>query len=223
MTRYLGVRRLTAGLVVALVTVSPAKADTINVMGGTSANSLGDVTGTVSYSANTLTITLTNTSPLGNGPGTITAIVFNIASMDNTASASLSSFSSPSTPSDNWGDASNSTLQDGMFGPFEAGAELTTSPPTGIAIGDTITWVFTISASDRNSLSAADFVFNDAPNGAGMIIRFQSFDEPATAGSDFVTVVPLPAALPMGLAGLAGLALVRHRSRSARGKKPAMA
>lgn len=97
----------------------------------------------------------------------------------------------------------------------------------GIEPGEIATFTWTVidkDDGDASNFSVLDFLNPELNDGKPyfMGVRFKELGDDGE-GSEQLVLIPLPAALPMGLAGLAGLALVRHRSRSARGKKPATA
>lgn len=169
------------------------------------------LSGSIEYnfiSGNTgqVVFTLTNTSTASLG-GCLTGFVFNIDSMDGSASASLT----------NAGDAD--FLDTGVeaanpFGTFDAGAALGANwsgggnPNRGLAIGSMASFTFSVMASDAAALSAMSFT--------EMALRFRGF---ANGGSDkllieepALNVVPLPtAALAGGL--MLGLGLGARRLR----------
>lgn len=172
-----------------------------------STENLGSFVGSVTYVAQTsttglLTISLTNTSPTGNG-GRITGFVFNIDSADTAASATLATASHPFL---------NTGSEDGSpFGTFEAGAALGAnwsgggSPNPGIAVNATGNFTFNVIASDAASLAAGSFLSDGEP---GFVVRFRGF---ADGGSDKSPAVPAPglAALLTGI----GTVFVRNRRR----------
>lgn len=230
-TRFLGrpVRRFVqivpAIAAAAFVTGAVEGASILNIASdnANSAEGLGSFTGTIQYTTDspfsttgTLMISLTNTSDASNG-GYITGFLFNIASQDNNASATLSNTPEPTHAFQN---CSGNGLNGQPFGnPFDAGAALGGmylgggNPNGGIAVGATGTFYFTVSASDAGILTAESFV-----TGGGyafdFIVRFRGFEN---GGSDKVpvnyTVVPLPAPVAMGLAGIAGVGLCSRSIR----------
>ncbi len=96
----------------------------------------------------------------------------------------------------------------------------------GIEVGEEATFSWTVTSASASGLSVSnflDFDLNDPDNPGGqfaMALKFKGLG-PEDLSDTFV-LIPLPAALPMGLVGLAGVAALRYRSRSARRKKPAM-
>jgi hypothetical protein len=181
-------------------------ADLINIQSNPAASTegLGTFTGSIDYTAatSTLTVSLTNTSPLANG-GFITGFVFNIDSVDAGASATLQA--GATHPFADTGRESASP-----FGNYEAGAALGGdwtgggSPNSGIAVGATGIFTFLVSASDSLALSASDFISAQGPDTWDFVVRFRGFVD---GGSDKVpgTVVPAPSGLALLLLGLAGV------------------
>ncbi len=153
----------------------------------------------------TMTLALTNESAVG---GFITALVFNVASSDAALDVELVSASN-----------GNFSLLTGANagpygGPYDAGATIGGgflgggSPAGGIAVGDTATFVFSVTASDVASLSAMSFL--DGPAAFNFLVRIRGLDD---GGSDMVpgTLVPAPGALALvGVACLIG----RRRRRA---------
>ncbi len=175
--------------------------------GASSTSMLGAFAGSMSYTsstatAGTLTINITNTTPASTG-GFITGLVFNIPGQGGSAtltSASKSSFL-------------NTGSESGQpFGTFEAGAAIGASflgggsPTSGIAVGQTGTFVFAVTSSIAGSILAADFI-NPSGNKPNFVVRFRGME---CDGSDKVPgQVPAPAAA--GLLALGGLISARRR------------
>lgn len=158
-----------------------------------------------------LSVTLTNTSDPDNG-GFITGFVFNIASADDDASATLISGSHP------FENLTDGGLNAQPFGdPFDAGAALGGnflgggSPTEGIAVGDTGIFDFDVMAFDAANLTALSFLSN-GPYEFNFIVRFKGFEN---GGSDKVpaTIIPLPPALALGGLGLLGAMFGARRVR----------
>jgi hypothetical protein len=187
---------------------SVASADIINIAG-----SVGDSTegtgatfsGTVDYTFNggssgTVIISLTNDTPPIVG-GFLTGFVFNIDSGDAGASAVLTAASNA-----NFLDTGNESAP--PFGSFLAGAALGGnwtgggSPNGGMAVGDSDSYTFAVTASDAGSLSAIDFI--NGPNEFDFVVRFRGLEN---GGSD---KVPVPAPASAAILGL-GLACSRRR------------
>lgn len=175
-----------------------------------STEGLGAFTGSMNYSyvsgnTGTLVISLTNTSAPANG-GKLTGFVFNINSLDAGASASLNA--GASHPFSNLFNESAAP-----FGTYRAGAALGGSflgggsPNSGIAIGATGTFTFTITASDASSLTASSFF--STPANFAFIARFKGFLD---GGSDKVPGLNIPAPGALALVG-AGALVARRRRR----------
>jgi len=191
---------------------------------------LGSFTGTFDYtgsdeSGGTVDISLTNTSPAGNG-GFITAFVFNLP-----AGASLTSSVFSSSDGD-FGQLGASTFSNNVngapFGRFDIGASTGSSfegggsPSPGIGVGGSATFTFILSGTGLGSLTAADFLGSvSVPPGAGagvqgFVVRFRGFED---GGSDKVvgtgdTPVPEPGTAILLALGVASLLTSRFRSRT---------
>lgn len=212
-------RRRTPAFMLALCALGlgpdAASADIVSFLGNSAASTsnLGLLSGSLEYVSITgttgkVTITLTNTTP-GSIGGYITGLVFNVpgsgsASLFSTTNANFLDTGSESAP---------------PFGTFDAGAALGAnwtgggSPNGGIAVGQTATLVFNVTASNAASLTAADFL--GSANSVEMVVRFRGL---ANGGSDKVPVIPdipeVPAPATAALAGLGALALASRRRRT---------
>ncbi|MBX3380164.1 MAG: hypothetical protein KF805_08705 [Phycisphaeraceae bacterium] len=203
------VTTIAAGVAVGICSTSQAALISIGGLSSSSTEHLGLFTGSLNYTFQSgttglLQVTLTNTSPVAGG-GFLTGFVFNIASADSQASATLTS-------------ASNSAFKNAPsqnaapFGTFKAGAALGAnwsgggSPNGGIAVGSTANFTFTVSASDASALTSSSFAA--ASGGDDFAVRFKGF---ANGGSDKVLGAMVPA--PGGAAALAfaGLLVARRR------------
>jgi hypothetical protein len=183
-----------------------------------STSQLGHFLGQLEYGFNmqlnswTLLVTLMNTSPPANG-GFLTGFIFNINSTDSNASATLHSGTHPFVNAPNQGGQP-------IGGTYDAGAVLGGSfqggggnPNQGIAVGQTGSFLFTVSASDAPNLSALSFI--TGPETYNFLVRFRSFNH--GHGSDKVAAqqtdgpgVPGPAGLMVLAIGAIG---VRRRTR----------
>ena len=163
--------------------------------------------GTLNYNFNggtsgTLVISLTNTTPVSVG-GYLTAFVFNVNSADAGASIALSS----ATDTDFLDAAGSSAVPFG--GSYRAGAGLSGTwlgggaPQPGIAIGNTETFTFNVTATDAASLTEGSFL--EGPYAFDFVVRFRGLNN---GGSD---KVPTPTPGPVALAGIAGLVATRRR------------
>lgn len=215
-------RQIISTCAIALIAGS-ASADTVAIFGDASSsieNTGAKFTGSVGYdfvsgNTGTLTVSLTNTTPESVG-GFLTGFAFDIASIDASASATL--FSATNTNFLNTGEEDASP-----FGTFDAGAALRANwsgggnpnfgipAILGVEAGTTETFIFTVSASDASTLSAASFL---GDSGNWFAVRFRGLND---GGSDklLVNVVPLPTSALAGL-GMLGLGLGIRTARRRR-------
>jgi len=208
---------MVAATVLSMVCADAARADIILIQSnsGASTEGLGTFTGSIDYAFDAidgdgrLIITLTNTSPAGNG-GFLTGFVFNINSVDANASATLVS-GSPVT-------LINAPNQNGApFGnPYDGGAALGGNfldggnPSAGIAVGATGTFEFEVNACDASTLTASSFL--SGPFEYDFLVRFRGF---ADGGSDKVPAekaIPGPSAILMACIGIL---MIGRRRRTA--------
>jgi hypothetical protein len=225
---------LTAAATLFVAAAAPARSafgGTVFIASNTDASTegLGAFTGSISYDdVSTLTIKLTNTTPVGSG--FITGFVFNIA---GDALATLSPNPTGSFSDLRTSGASN-PLEANPFGTFEAGAGLGSngnlkflgggSPNDGIAVGSEQTFTFNVTGTDATSLRVIDFLSEmssgNQNNEASFVVRFRGID--ARAGSDKVpatAAVPLPPAAWSGILtlGFAGFTALKRRGLMPRG------
>jgi MYXO-CTERM domain-containing protein len=188
-----------------LADVLPIQADMDN-----SSSFLGDYTGTLDYTgagtSGTLLVSLTNTTDLLNG-GYLTAFIFNFVSSDPLASVILASSTDP-----DFSDAAGSS--GAPFGdPFDAGAGLggtflgSGSPAQGLAIGQSATFTFNVTATDAGSLTASSFM--SGPYQFNFLVRFRGFEN---GGSDKVPGQTVPGPGALALLALGGLIGSRRRN-----------
>lgn len=160
---------------------------------------------------------MTNTSPAVSG-GFITAFVLN-----NPSNLITSVTLSTATGVDTLLGLGNNNVAAAPFGEFDFGAaagnifEDSGSPNEGVGVGVTGTWIFTFAGSNLNTLTTQSFL-NELSGGTGiaggpqfMVVRFRGFND---GGSDAVPAVPVPAAVPLFLSGLAAVAFLARRKAS---------
>src|SRR6185436_6508453 len=130
----------------------------------------------------TLVVSLANTTDPASLGGYITGFAFNFHSTDPSASLNL--------VAEDFHFAELADVSCPPFGVFDAGAALGGSwvgggnPTRGIPVGASGTFTFDVSASDAQSLGAADFISSDPGRSAfAFVVRFRGF---ANGGSDKV-------------------------------------
>lgn len=204
-----------------LALITPSLADSLEILGdvGSADQGLAQFSGALIYEANPfttvglLTVELTNVSPQTSGQY-LTGFLFNIASSDPDAEATLLGDPPPTHP---FQQCTGAGLNGSPFGnPYDAGAALDgdfqgiEGPERGIAIGDTGVFAFEVNASDAGDLSAIDFV-EGGPYDFDFVVRFTSIN----GNFDKVPAmpVPLPAPVVMGGIGLAGVIFGARRIR----------
>lgn len=186
----------------ALATGTVATADMIDIAGnvdGSAEMTGATFFGTLDYTfgggdMGTLVVSLTNDTPDDVG-GFLTGFLFNIASADDSASATLSATTDP--------DFLNTGAQDGNpFGSFDAGAALGANwqgggnPSDGLGLAMSGMFTFDVVASDADILTASSFLGFD---GDEFVVRFRGLND---GGSDKVPV-PAPATGALLLGALA--------------------
>lgn len=153
-----------------------------------------------------LTINITNDTPGAVG-GYMTALVFNIASADESATAEMQS-------------TTLSAFRDAQFvnaspfgSSFRGGAAIggnwnhSGATTTGLTPGNSASFTFLINASDAASLN--DMSFTDGEYERNFIVRFRKMANENSDKVPAMTAVPTPGAL--ALMGLGGLAAIRRR------------
>ncbi len=183
---------LSLALVASLGIAGSVLADSVDIesLGEASTEQLGSFAGSLDYSPNgdgtgTLVVSLTNTSPAGNG-GFITGFLFNVDCDDPHIAITLEPGSShPFTFASGSGEPFGSAFMAGaaLGGSFLGGG----NPNAGIAVGATGTFTFKVVTEQADDLGAADFVAG--PYEHNFVVRFRGFED---GGSDKV-----PAALPL--------------------------
>jgi len=202
------VSRLRVALPVAVALAGvPAASGALVFSNGPSEAGLGSFTGEMSFVATDatsglLTVTLTNTSPTAN-EGWLTAFAFNVVDGGSVAY---------STGPSGWAGIVNASGS--PFGMFDHGASTSASwegggsPSAGIAIGQTASATFLVTASAPVLAGLTDESFFDDSNGYAFVARFRGF---ADGNSDKVVgVVPGPGALALAAIGAIG---ARRRRR----------
>jgi len=205
------IRSIVLAAAVSASAISAANADLINIGSevGSSEHSLGQFTGTLNYvpggaNSATITISLTNTSPLANG-GFLTALA-----LWHTGNAGLNTVSFVSSSDANFGGLAG-PVNGAPHGSYAAGASTGGgwtgggSPSAGLAIGESATFTFNLSGTGVGLLSAATFI-NQNNDHWDLVIRFRGFEN---GGSDKVPANPTPGAA--ALLAIGGLAASRRR------------
>ena len=195
-----------------------AKADPITLNLSTHSSDLTDpalllASFTFTVTGNTLTIDVTNGTS-GANEFDISAIYFNFSG--NVTNLLFTGLSGPLADMTAWGlstPAANNPING--FGSFDASVvDGQGAMGNAIAPGDTFTFTFSFSGS---GLSEADFVAETTDVGAFIAAKFVSGPpdpkDSSMEDSAFGALIPLPPALPMGIAGLIGVAFLRRRTQ----------
>lgn len=185
---------------------------------------LGQYSGSMSWShvsgnTATLTVSLTNLASTAAG-GKLTGFVF------GTPSVAGLTYKLTTVPANNsaWKIAVGRGAAAQPFGNYQMGAALGGdwngggSPNAGIGVGQTGTWVFTITGGESTLATLAASNFWHATNEFGFVARFKGFND---GGSDKtpgqisppeeLTVVPVPAPVLFAGVGLIAGVVVRRR------------
>lgn len=236
-------RRLCAAVLAAVAAAAPGSAraafvpdSTVNIVSGTPVYGAGAFTGSVAVdnidpTHATVRITLTNTSSANEY---ITALGFSLPGTLGSGTALAAS------PGAAWQLLGNSTFSNGSmfdtgyFGAFDVGASIGstwhtpagTNPASGIAVGQTGTFDFTLVGAGANVTASALLTYLSTNNSPGIGVRFRNPGDVASAltggvnGGKVLAVlgasppppngVPAPPALLLGLVGFGGMALTRR-------------
>lgn len=153
-----------------------------------------------------LTINVTNDTPSHLG-GYMTALVFNVASADENATAVMQSSTLSAFRDAQYVNAS-------PFGTsFRGGAAIggnwnhSGATSTGLTPGNTATFTFLITAADAASLD--DMSFTDGEYERNFVVRFRKMTNENSDKVPAMTAIPTPGAL--ALMGVGGLAALRRR------------
>ncbi len=184
-------------------------------------NTGASFTATWTYDAHeaTLTLSLVNTSA-GPYSGAITAVAFNDPNSPlppPDSGPSLLTFLGVSGDDDGAWAVGGVTPSPNNIGNFNSiytvdGTDYTGAGDgmTGIENGETAVFTWTTGAADALSLTVFDFLNRDLnTHGFGFAVRFKGIG--SEGDSDQIVLVPLPMALPMGLAGLLCVVIFRRR------------
>jgi hypothetical protein len=209
-------------------------ADQANALTG-----IGDFTGFVEYSADgplstvgILRITLTNTSTYRNG-GHITGFLFNVPTLEDGCRVSFLRDRENPFPFKECRKGGLKAYRhqarydggaaiNGWFNPQVGTYRKGPKPWRGIGQGETGTFEFRIECDNAGTLAASDFI-EDGPMEFDFMVRFRKYGDrsrdkvPALlTGEGEPPIVPVPAPLLMGSAGLAGAVVMARRFRGRR-------
>ena len=225
----------TVAVVATIVIISsPALADSVQFDNGPGNDgALGAFTGEFSYEAQfdndlgafvgMLTVELENTSAAANG-GFITAFAFNVPRLtDNSPGGELLSSTDPDFDFISADDADTSTNARPFGMGYDMGASISDSwggggnPSSGIGVGESAMFSFKIFSGDVTSMSASDFLtFDRSPWDDesdwmyNFVVRMRGFNDGDSDKLNAV-IVPVPAPVALGLAGLMGVGIIRRR------------
>ncbi len=209
-------RNVMASLAVLGLSAGVAFADSVNIQGviASSTEQTGATySGSLEYtfiggSMGELKVSLTNDTPASVG-GFLTGFLFRADAVTGTGltSANPSAFLSTGAGSGS------------PFGTFDGGAALGGSflgggsPTSGLAVGQSGMFMFSITSATASSISAADFLGSLAA--PGFVVRFRGLldggSDKVPGGPGVDVVVPLPGAGALAAAGLAFVGLRRRR------------
>jgi hypothetical protein len=242
-------RPLVAAAVIALLaSASSARAGVISTATIADSELPGLFTGSVKYdwvssTSATLTISLTNVSPVANG-GYITAVAFNdpnkAAGTDGRTAVDFTKVTLASGPANfsligSTALTSQNSISGSPYGGFDLAASNSTAvlgggtPTTGVGVNQTGTFVFNITGTGLNAYSAQQFLSTYSTDGSSaLLVRFKGFNNglsdkdvigktnPGTPGTPpGVNAVPAPPAAVLAGMGFGCLLLGRLRRRAA--------
>ncbi len=202
---------------------------------GASESGLGSFTGSIGVSNNTattatITVMLTNTSPLANG-GFITAFAFNDP---GTASGGdierVTGFTATDPDFDLLGGpVVSDSIKAVPLGDFDIGASISGdflgggNPNPGLGVGESATFTFNVTGTNLLNLSQASLeaALTDGSGGRSSFfaVRFRGFEDggsdkvPAEPDDVVVSAVPEPGTITMALIGSIPLGLTAWRRR----------
>lgn len=223
---------IVGAIVLIAIALLPSVSHAVSFGGdGTLGDFLGELTYAASTSSNaTLTISLTNTSPVDEG-GYLTAFVFN--NPGTLITGITLAGSDPDFSLLGEGSGFSNGVKASPFGKFDIGASTGSrfsrggSPSKGIGVGETATFTFSLTGSSFTTLTAGSF-FGTLSAGEGglcceaFVSRFRGFEDGGsdkTPGSLSMGPVPEPSSLSLIGAGALTWAGFRAVTRRRRGSQ----
>jgi hypothetical protein len=199
---------LAGALLIALLTPGVSQAALTGVCGPLTVEpqQLGFCQKSLTLSGSSLTITLTNTSPAGNG-GFIVADAFNLpagvsATLDSTTNLNFGTFLEGAVQVSPFADRTDIiSLGGNLNNAFEGAGG---NPAHGIGVGQSATFVFTLTGGGATETD----IFN------GELVRFKGFNNGASDKTGVTidnTVVPEPTMVLLFGPGMVGLMWLRRK------------